>query len=121
RERGPWARARDGGAVDLRRLPGPEAGSHDDVFVEDLEEGWARVINPQLGLGVLLEWDVSVFGALVSWQAFGGPRAVPLAGASAVGIEPWVTAANAATAADRGSALLLRPGESIEAELSLRL
>ncbi len=122
-QRSPWpqARLRDGGEVDLREIPGREAGSHDDVFLDELSGGWAEVRNPRLGLGVRLEWDPAVFGALVCWQAFGGARAMPLAGSYALGLEPWVFAGNAAGAVARGCALELRPGESLSTELRIAL
>ena len=59
----PWPLAplRDGGTVDLREIPGPETGSHDDLYVTDLDEGWLSVSNPRLSLGFRLEWDHELF------------------------------------------------------------
>ena len=51
----PNAQLRAGGTVDLREVPGPEAGSHDDVYLTDLEDGEVSVENPRLGLTFRLE------------------------------------------------------------------
>ncbi len=58
-QREPWphARLRSGGTVDLRDVPGPEAESHDDLFVTDLEAGWLSVRKPHATLTFRLEWD----------------------------------------------------------------
>ena len=42
REPWPWGPLRAGGTVDLRDVPGPETGSHDDLYVTDLDEGGSR-------------------------------------------------------------------------------
>src|SRR6516162_1025761 len=52
----PMALHRDMGMADLSRIPGPGAGSHDDVFLTDLDGGWAELANPALGLGFRLDW-----------------------------------------------------------------
>ena len=55
------------GMTDLSRIPGPEAGSHDDVFLTDLNAGWAELANQALGLGFRLDWDSAVsMGHLVA-------------------------------------------------------
>jgi hypothetical protein len=107
----PRARLRDGGEADLSEVPGPEAESHDDVYLSDLAGGWASVENPRLGLGFGLTWDPDVFRWVISWQPYGGARAMPLAGAYALGVEPWVTRRNLAEAVDGGEALRLDGGE----------
>lgn len=109
----PFARLRGGGDVDLSEIPGPDHGSHDDVYLTDLDGGWAEVVNDRLGLGFRLDWDASVFGWIISWQPFGGARAMPLAGAYGLGVEPWVSGGNLAQAVAEGTALELAPGESL--------
>jgi hypothetical protein len=108
----PRARLRGGGEVDLSNVPGPEAKSHDDVYLTDLAGGWASVENPRLGLGFRLAWDPDVFRWIVSWQPYGGADAMPLAGAYALGVEPWVTRRNLEEAAAAGEALRLDRGET---------
>ena len=106
----PVARGRDGGAVDLSRIPGPEAGSHDDVYLTDLDGGWAEVRNPAVATGFRLEWDPAVFRWLISWQPLGGAHAMPLRGAYALGIEPWTFGGNLAAAVAAGEAIELAGG-----------
>jgi len=108
----PHGRLRDGGTVDLSEIPGEEAGSHDDVYLTDLSAGTAAVSNPGLGLVFRLDWDAAVFRWVISWQPYGGARAMPLRGAYALGVEPWVTRRNLEQAAAAGEAYELKPGES---------
>ena len=112
RERWPNARLRGGGSADLRRVPGPEEGSHDDVYLTDLTGGWVAVENPRLGLSIRLEWDPEVFRWIVAWQPYGGAEAMPLAGSYALGIEPWVTRRNLEDAVEAGEAIELDGGAS---------
>ena len=104
---------RTGGTVDLREIPGPEAACHDDVYLTDLDAGWVAVENPQLGLSFRLDFDASLFRWLVSWQAYGGARAMPLAGSYALGIEPWTTRLPLEQAVAAGEAIALAPGERL--------
>lgn len=109
----PMARLRSGGEVDLSQIPGPESESHDDVYLGNLESGWAEVSNPTLGLCFRLEWDAAVFPWIISWQPYGGARAMPLAGAYGLGVEPWMARGNLAQAVERGEARQLEPGASL--------
>jgi uncharacterized protein DUF4432 len=106
----PAARGRDGGQIDLSRVPGPEAGSHDDVYLTDFDAGWAELRNPALATGFRLDWDATVFRWLISWQPFGGAHAMPLRGAYAVGVEPWTSGGNLAAAMAAGEAIELAGG-----------
>jgi galactose mutarotase-like enzyme len=110
----PIAACRDGSTADLSRVPGPDAGSHDDVFLTDLASGWAAVVNPALGLGFRLEWDPAIFRWVVSWQPYGGARAMPLRGAYGLGIEPWTSGGNLEDALAKGAALAVSGRGSIE-------
>ncbi len=118
REAWPNARLRGGGTVDLSDVPGPEAGSHDDVYLTDLDGGWATVTNPRLGLRFRLEFDHRVFRWLIAWQPYGGARAMPLTGAYALGVEPWVSRLPLGEAAARGEAIELAPGTSFSTSLT---
>jgi uncharacterized protein DUF4432 len=119
----PWPLAplRDGGTVDLREIPGPEAGSHDDLYVTDLDEGWLSVSNPRLRLGFRLEWDHELFRWIVLWQPFGGAVAAPLAGSYALGIEPWTSNVSLERSVDAGLATELDGGASLSTTLRARL
>jgi galactose mutarotase-like enzyme len=110
----PWPRARlrSGGTVDLSIVPGPEAASHDDVYLGELEDGWAVVENPRIGLAFRLEWDPRVFRWIVSWQPYGGAVEKPLGGSYALGVEPWVTRLNLEQAVAEGESIELDGGAS---------
>ena len=121
REPWPFAPLRGGGQVDLRDVPGPETGSHDDLYVTDLDHGWLEVSNPRLDLTFRLEWDADVFGWIVLWQPYGGAVAPPLTGSYALGIEPWTNMHNLETAVQKGQVIELAPGEHITTAVRARL
>jgi hypothetical protein len=110
----PHARLRHGGSVDISVVPGPEAGSHDDVYLTDLATGRAAVLNIRLGLAFELEWDPSIFRWVIVWQPYGGAEAMPLRGSYALGVEPWVSRGNLQQALAAGVALELSGGASFE-------
>jgi hypothetical protein len=114
----PRARLRAGGLADLSVVPGPDEGSHDDVYLCDLDAGWAEVTNGRAGLGFRLEWDPAVFRWIISWQPYGGARAMPLAGAYALGVEPWVSGGNLSQAIEEGVALEVAPGGTFRTSLT---
>ena len=93
-----------------RSCPGPEEESHDDVYLTDLDGGWARSRIRGSALRSGSSWDPAVFRWVISWQAYGGARAMPLAGSYALGVEPWVTRLNLEQAVDAGEAIELEPG-----------
>jgi len=116
----PWplARGRNPGEIfDLTRIPGPEAHSHDDVYLTDIDMGILQVDNPRLGLRFWLDWNAALFGCVVNWQPFGGADLPPLTGIYGVGIEPWATCLGLTQAIEQGKALTLDPGESLKAML----
>jgi galactose mutarotase-like enzyme len=113
----PEARLRDGGTVDLSHVPGPEEGSHDDVYLTDLDAGWVEVENAGLGLAFRLHFDPRLFPWVISWQPYGGARAMPLAGSYALGVEPWTSRLCLADAVEAGEALELAPGETLTTTL----
>ena len=113
----PHARLWAGGTVDLREVPGPEAGSHDDVYATDLDGGWAEVANPHLGLAFRLHWDAAIFRWLVVWQPYGGAHAMPLTGTYALGIEPWVSRLDLERAVEASEALELAGGAACSTSL----
>jgi|SRR5581483_856764 len=117
----PDAPLRAGGTVDLREVPGPEAGSHDDLYLTDLEAGRLRVTNPRLPLTFELEWDAELFRYVVLWQPYGGARAAPLTGSYALGVEPWTSRHNLEQAIAAGEAIELEGGGRIDTLVVARL
>jgi uncharacterized protein DUF4432 len=120
-ERWPLARSRDTGErVNLSRVPGPKARSHDDAFLTDLDEGRLSVTNPRKGLRFVLEWDAGLFRYVVLWAPYGGADLPPLTGIYGVGIEPWVSRHNLEEASRRGESVRLDPGQSLRTALRAR-
>jgi len=121
--RHPWPLAplREGGTVDLREVPGIETGSHDDLYVTQLEAGWLEVANPRLDLTFRLEWDHALFGWIVLWQPYGGAVAPPLTGSYALGIEPWTSMLCLEQAVAAGVATELAAGASLTTRLQAQL
>jgi hypothetical protein len=114
----PYAPLRAGGEADLSVVPGPEQGSHDDVYLCDLDAGWAEVVNEPLGLGFRLDWDPAVFRWIISWQPYGGAEAMPLRGCYGLGVEPWVSQGNLEQAVGAGAALEVAPGDRMRTTLT---
>ena len=99
-------------------MPGVECGSHDDIFLTDLEEGTVAVENPRLGRTFRLRFDHSLFRWLCTWQPYGGAHELPLAGSYALGVEPWVSLGNLEQAVAAGEAIELAGGASLETTLT---
>ncbi len=113
-ERWPLARGRQEGVwIDMQKVPGPEAHSHDDAFLGGFERGWLAVTNPRLKLRFILTWDEQVYRWLTFWQPYGGADLPPLTGIYGLGIEPWVWRGNLAQAVENGGALWLKAGEAL--------
>jgi hypothetical protein len=122
-QREPWplARLRDGGTVDLQHVPGPEAHSHDGVFLTDLTGGWVAISNPKLDLTFSLHWDPAVFKWLIVWQPYGGCQTMPLTGIYGLGIEPWTARHNLEQAVADGEAIELAGGATFRTALQATL
>lgn len=119
----PWPHAplRTGGTTDLREVPGTETGSHDDLYLTDLDDGWIAVTNPRLGLTFRLEWDHDLYGWIVVWQPLGGAVAEPLAESYALGIEPWTSMLCLERAVAEGVAIEVPAGGSVGTSLRARV
>jgi hypothetical protein len=119
----PTLRARDGQAVDLSVLPAPEAGRFQDVVrLEGLTDSWWAVVNPARQVGLALRWDRAVFPLLALWHLWGGPNDHPWYGAAyLLALEPVTDLPSLASAAARGTALVLQPSRPIETRLEATL
>ena len=124
-ERGAWPRLRGraGEAIDLSSIPAPEAGCFQDVVrLEDLADGWCAVVNPARRVGLALRWDRAVFPLLAMWHLWGGPEDYPWYGTPyLLAFEPVTDLPSLASAAARGSALVLEPGRSVETTIQATL
>ncbi|HKV41517.1 MAG TPA: aldose 1-epimerase [Blastocatellia bacterium] len=115
----PFAEGRDGRKVDISAIAGPEALSHDMVFLEEAIDGWYAVTNPALNLGFGLSYPAELFKVLWYWQVYRGAYGYPWWGATYnVALEPCATMPVLARAAERGDAISLGPGESRHARLA---
>ncbi|HXK61482.1 MAG TPA: DUF4432 family protein [Acidobacteriota bacterium] len=79
RQRSPWpfVKGRDGSVIDLSRIPGTEAASHDMAYMEELSEGWYAIISARQGVGFGLAWDPSLFSCVWFWQLYRGGIGYP--------------------------------------------
>jgi hypothetical protein len=111
----------NGAHIDLRNIPGPEAGTHDHAYLTDFKRGWVQVENPRLALAFTLEWDPGIFRWLVNWRPFGGSCTPPLDGIYGVGLELWATRSNLADALETGDALFIEPHAALNTSLKATL
>jgi galactose mutarotase-like enzyme len=119
-ERWPFAAGRrPGERFDLRRIPGPDAHTNDDVFLGGLREGRCSVTNPRLNLAVSLRWDAAFYRYLALWMPYGVANAPPLTGIYGLGIEPFTSRDNLAGAIAAGEARYLAPGHTDETTLEV--
>ena len=63
-----------GGDTDLSLLPAPDSGLTEYFVTRDLDDGWCAVTHPQLGIGLGLTFDRSVFPGVWLFGAYGGWR-----------------------------------------------
>lgn len=117
----PFALGRDGSEIDLRFIPGPQAHSHDDAMLWELERGEYRVHNPHLNLSFCLEWDQEVFPYVMFWMPYGGAELPPLTGVYGVGLEPTSAPYPLTQAVEAGLARSLKGGESLQTKLIVRV
>jgi hypothetical protein len=85
----PLVTARRGGRVDLSRIPAPGSGLSRLVFLEDFEQPWCAMVNPDIPLGVALRWNGELMRYMCLWQETGGHRDFPhFAKTYATALEP---------------------------------
>ena len=119
---GPWpvVPLKDGTPHDLSRVPGKSWRSYDQSYVTDMPEGWYAVTNQQLGVGFGVWFPTEVYRFLWYWQSLGGGYGHPWYGRTYnVGIEPFTSYTNEGlvNAIENGTALLVQPGERIDASV----
>ncbi|HVL81086.1 MAG TPA: DUF4432 family protein [Actinomycetota bacterium] len=112
------------GDVDLSRVPGPDARSHDLAYVTGLPEGRYTVTNPGRGVTVTVRFDERLFRHLWVWQSYGGGHGYPWWGRTYnLGLEPFTSYPNRglAEAVANGTALLVPAGGAIETRLTVEV
>ncbi|MCZ7542033.1 MAG: DUF4432 family protein [Anaerolineae bacterium] len=114
----PVVPARDGGRVDLSRIPAEAQGCAEMAFLHDLEDaagaGWYALTNTRREVGFGMVWPLDVFPWIWYWQMARGDDHSPFFNSVyAVALEPFSTGhyplPNAVAA---GDALTLAPGEA---------
>jgi uncharacterized protein DUF4432 len=114
----PMAEGREGGHVDLSRIPGPEVAAQDMVFLQGLQDGWYAITNTAKQIGFAMRYPAEVFSQLWYWQVYRGGRDYPWWSATYnIALEPCATLPILARAVERSEALRLGAGESREIEL----
>lgn len=108
--------------VDLSVMPDRSAATADFLFLTDLAEGRYRIANRNLGLGVEVEWDLSVMPHLWFWQVAGGAPDYPWWNQTySMALEPFTSkVCDYQQAADANDALVLKPNGHRDFRLSAR-
>ena len=110
----PMVAARNGGIVDLSRVPPMGARSHDMAYLYGLKQGWYVVFHDGRKVGFSLSWDANTFKYLWFWQVYGGWHGYPWYGTSYnIGLEPCTSYPSTLTGAiAAGTQLKFDPGQS---------
>lgn len=117
----PHLPGRHGSDVDLAGAPSEAVQRL--LYLPNYDAGWCALRYLEEGVGVAYCWDTSLFRHLWLWREAGG-REFPWYGrASVVALEPHVAypGDGLAAAHERGDAVTLEPGRSLETWLSIRL
>ncbi len=121
----PWPEyiGTDGEREDLSIIPEPDVRHISELYVDGLTEGAVTLVNPRLGLGVRLRWDILVLPYLWLWRTLGPADGYPWYGRTfSLGLEPFSSVPPAFEhARAAGTLLRLEPGESRSLELSLEI
>jgi hypothetical protein len=108
----------DGRQVNLSQIPGPDVDASDMVFLSGMNEGWFAVTNTAKKIGFAMQYPVDVFKRLWYWQVYRGGRDYPWWGATYnTALEPCASLPILARAVERGEALKLSAGESLEIKM----
>jgi hypothetical protein len=121
KQRSPWplVRGREGGDIDLSRIPGIEAGSHDMAYMTDLTGGWYAIVNEHRQVGFGMRWDEALFPCVWFWQVYRGGTGYPWFHSTYVAaLEPVSSYPSPLTKAiESGVQLTLGPGAQKETRL----
>ena len=117
-QRYPWPLA---GAVDMSIVPGPDEARDILAYFQEFESGWYAITNTDMGLGIGLAWDESVFPYAWFWQELNASPGFPFYKCSYVmAIEPASSIPGQGLTAvmeKTGTHLTLQPGESKAVEM----
>ncbi len=116
----PMAPLADGGELDLRVVPGPDARRSEWVSLSGMAEGWYGITNRARRAGFGLRWDVALFPHLWFWQVWGGEPDWPWWGREyTMALEPWTSRPDAGLtdAIANGTARTIDGGERLSTRL----
>ena len=109
------------GELDMSKVPGPDEERDILAYFQDFESGWYAITNKEMGLGIGLAWDESVFPYAWFWQELKASPGFPFYKCSYVmAIEPAssIPGQGLTTVMETtGTHLTLQPGESREIEM----
>ena len=114
----PWPRF---GELDMSRVPAPDQPRDLLAYLTDFETGWYAITNTELGFGIGLSWDASVFPYAWFWQELNSSPGFPFYQNSyVIAIEPASSIPGQGLTAvmeKTGAHLTLQPGEAREVAL----
>jgi galactose mutarotase-like enzyme len=116
----PVARSKQGGAVDLSVIPSKDLVAEETTFIR-VKEGWYNLMNPNLGLRLRLEWDVSTFPWLWFWQNYRTPDYPYFGSAWNIAVEPATSLPTILGVESLRDALTLDGGQSRTTHIAVRL
>lgn len=108
-----------GGGIDLSRVPGPEAGYSELLYLKDLKAGWYAVLDPDKEVGIGLAWPKAVFPHLWFWLVYGRAPGFPWWNRTyCIALEPWTSAPNSLDkAAAMGTQAHIQGGETLAVQM----
>lgn len=116
-----WPLADAGGtALDFSRVPAPDVGYSELLYLKNLTGGWYALVDPERQIGFGLAWPREVFPHLWFWLVYGRAPGYPWWDrVYTAALEPWTSIPNSLEKAmERGTAARLKGGESISVKLS---
>lgn len=126
--RGAWPHVagRDGGIVDLSRIPGEDAAVERFGYLTGFpREAWVQLENPEARLRARLTWDAEVMPHAWYWLEAHGLESFPwFRSVYVLGLEPassWPGQGIAAVREKTGTQLTFAPGEQRTARMALRV
>ena len=112
-----------GRTVAADHVPGKAMRTSDSFHLSGYNDGWARLCNPALHLGVALAWDATVFPYIWCWQNYGGEWSYPYYGRTfSLSIEPFTSPiATLDACIASGRARCLGPGAQLNTEFTFSI
>lgn len=81
--------------IDLSKIPGPEAGFSELIYLKELAAGWYAVMDPEEQIGIGFSWDKDIFPYLWFWCVYGKFPTYPWWDrVYCIALEPWTSIPN---------------------------